>query len=467
MEHRLVAILAAVVLISSCSTGNEQIAGIDRGGIVAGPITGFGSIVVNGVRYDTGSALVTVNGNPGQVADLQVGHVVTAQVRYNSDGTTPIADTINFENIVAGPISSISIPDDQFVVLGQLVHADSATSYAAEIDPPAIESLSADQSVQISGFVRSDGSIQATRIEHAGVGQSFEVVGTVNNLNDIQMTFSIGDLVIDYSSLTLIEPLAEGDRIKATGNQLGVAGELIADVISPRQQVFDTEEGDEADVEGLISGFLSPAQFMVEGIDVSTDSATEFDGGNISDLSDDIRVEIEGQFDANGILVAKQVEFRQSGDLRLSAPIESIDGVQNELFMLGVRVEVNSLTSFEDKSPLELKNFGLSDLNPGEHIEIKAYESSVTPGVLIAISLERTESKTTVEARGLAENVVTPTLSILGVAVATDADTQYESVDDLPIDAAEFFATAQGQLVEAKGPLVGGMILAEKIEFSD
>jgi len=469
MEHRFIAILAAVILASSCTTGDQKVAGIDRGGIVVGPITGFGSIIVNGTRYDTNSALVTVNDKPGQVADLEVGHVVTAQVTYSSDGAAPVANTINFENIVTGPISGISIAENQFIVLGQLIHVDSATSFAMGINPPAITSLAIAQAVKISGFIKSDGSIQATRIDRADAGQTMEVIGDVNNIDTTKQLFSIGALVVDYTGLTLIDPLANGDRIKVTGSQMGTAGELLADDISPRQQTLNTEEGDEAEVEGLIAGFFSPTQFMVNEISVSTNSTTEFDGGNISDLSDDIRVEIEGKFDLNGILVATQVQFRRSGDIELSAPIENIDSALNEITMLGIRVKVNSLTSFEDKSPLELKIFGLPDLNPTDFIKIKGYESSEMPGIIIAISLERTESEIPIkaEARGFAENIVFPTLSILGVTIATDSGTGYESADGLPIDATEFFATAQGRLIEANGPLVGEMILAEKIELSN
>jgi len=41
--------------------------GIDRGGIAVGPIDGFGSVIVNGVRFDTSAAAFTVNGSPNPI----------------------------------------------------------------------------------------------------------------------------------------------------------------------------------------------------------------------------------------------------------------------------------------------------------------------------------------------------------------------------------------------------------------
>ena len=48
--------------------------------ISSGAITGFGSVFVNGVRFETSSAAFMINGKPGTQADLRVGHVVRITV---------------------------------------------------------------------------------------------------------------------------------------------------------------------------------------------------------------------------------------------------------------------------------------------------------------------------------------------------------------------------------------------------
>ena len=47
------------------------VGGIGRTGIAQGPISTFGSVVVNGVRYDTSSATFTINGLSGSQDDLR------------------------------------------------------------------------------------------------------------------------------------------------------------------------------------------------------------------------------------------------------------------------------------------------------------------------------------------------------------------------------------------------------------
>ena len=68
----------AAILVSACGGGggSEQVAGIDaRGNPVAvgvvskGTITGFGSVVLNGVTYNTNSATFTIDGDAGQQID--------------------------------------------------------------------------------------------------------------------------------------------------------------------------------------------------------------------------------------------------------------------------------------------------------------------------------------------------------------------------------------------------------------
>ena len=53
-------------------TTPPPVGGIGRTGIAVGPIATFGSVVVNGVRYETGGATFTINGVSGSQSDLRV-----------------------------------------------------------------------------------------------------------------------------------------------------------------------------------------------------------------------------------------------------------------------------------------------------------------------------------------------------------------------------------------------------------
>ena len=68
-----------VGLVVACGGGGGgSFAGIDRLGVTSGTITGFGSIFVNGVEYETGNGTTyLVDDSEGAETDLRVGQVVT------------------------------------------------------------------------------------------------------------------------------------------------------------------------------------------------------------------------------------------------------------------------------------------------------------------------------------------------------------------------------------------------------
>ena len=78
---RLLALTSATFLTISCGGGGSgSVAGIDRGGIrtvAVGPVNGFGSIWLNGERYDVDNATITVDGQPAAQTDISIGQVVT------------------------------------------------------------------------------------------------------------------------------------------------------------------------------------------------------------------------------------------------------------------------------------------------------------------------------------------------------------------------------------------------------
>ena len=63
---------ATVLAASGCGSGggDGQIAGIDRGGapaVTSGPISGFGSVIVNDIRFDTSNTSITIDGQPARI----------------------------------------------------------------------------------------------------------------------------------------------------------------------------------------------------------------------------------------------------------------------------------------------------------------------------------------------------------------------------------------------------------------
>jgi hypothetical protein len=176
--------------IGSCGGGSTQVAAIDGSGITPPPpptdavafgtVTGFGSIIVNGVTYDTTDAVFTVNREAGTQDDLAIGDVVLINGTINDDGETGDADNVEYDDNVQGVIDSIDLAGNTLVVLGQVVRVTPDTSFGDSIVPAMLSSLSVGDTIEVSGFVDSEGEIGASRIERLAIGSSLEITGVMH-----------------------------------------------------------------------------------------------------------------------------------------------------------------------------------------------------------------------------------------------------------------------------------------------
>jgi len=127
---------------------------------------------------------------------------------------------------------------------------------------------------------------------------------------------------------------------------------------------------------------------------------------------------------------------------------------------MGLTIATTPGTSFEDDLE-DMQIFGLADLRVGDYVETRGFDDA---GVYTAQQIERDEPDDS-EIRGIASNVSEPTLSVLGISVSTDAQTDFEDLDDTPIAAAAFFAAAEGRLVSVKGIWTGSELIADEAEL--
>src|SRR5262249_24652813 len=145
--QRLIAFVAAATLVlTACGSGSgNSVAGIDRTGapVIAsyGTVSAFGSVVVNGVHFDTSSSTFSIDGNPGGQADIAIGDVVLVKGSLDSGGTTGTATSVSFENNVVGPVTGIDATAETLVVLGQLVRVSADTSFDGDIQPTGLAGL--------------------------------------------------------------------------------------------------------------------------------------------------------------------------------------------------------------------------------------------------------------------------------------------------------------------------------------
>lgn len=469
--------LGSAILVACGGSGDGSVAGIDGGGAFppvatsvtsVGRITGFGSVIVNGVRYDTSGAEFVINGTAGSQTDLAVGQVVVVQGTISDDGATGSADTVTFDDLVEGPIESIDLAEQTMIVLGQRIITNLDTVFEDDISPTGLEGLSVGNTVEISGFRNSNGDIVASYVDLEDSPDEFEVTGIAANVDTASMTFSIQDLVIDYSAAMVNDfpggAPEDGQLVEAEGMNLGAQGELLATEIEFKGNDFSFDDDDDVEVEGLITRFVSDTDFDVSGIPVTTTSSTEFEDGSRADLALDRKVEVEGSVNAAGILVAEEIEFKREGVIRIGGLVEDVQA--DNLTVLGLQVFTNVGTEFDDDSDLDIESFDLGDVNVGDYVEIRAFDDSANSR-LVATRLERDDDEDEVFLRGVVESVNDPEFAILGVTIQTNAGTEFQAEDDSVISAGAFFGQALGRVVEADGVLSGGVIIADEVELED
>lgn len=471
------AVGGAMLYLSACGGGGGDSPGAmppaapqNSAVLSSGTVTGFGSVFVNSVRFDTSSAAFMINGRSGSQSDLRVGHQVTVHGHRDGAGNS-FADRVDFDDAVQGPVATVDVAGGRLVVLDQTVLTDADTSFDDNIPTASLAGLAVGDIVEVSGMRRADGSIQATRIERKPAGTIFEVTGVASAVDTSTHKFHVNTLIVDYSAASVQDfpggQPRNGDLIEAKGNTINGSGELMATSIELKRAEDNPGAGLQVEVEGLITRFISPTDFDVAGQRVSSNASTRYENGTAADLALNVKVEVEGQVDTAGVLVASKVQFKRQSSSRIEARVDSVDRAANRLVVLGIDVTVNSATRVEDKSDQRIASFNLGDVAAGDFVEVRGAELPADSNDVVASRLERRRSENEVRLRGLVDAVTRPTFTILGVTIQTDAATQFENAADVAFSADAFFADAAGRNVSVKGTVSGGIFIAREVEFEN
>jgi hypothetical protein len=435
--------------------------------IVTGAISGFGSVIVNGVRYDTSRAEVRIEDRSGTLADLSVGHVVRVSAEVDDKGGAS-ARLIEQHRLLQGTVQAVDVAAGTLTVSGQVVRVDDDTSFDDSIARASLAGLAVGERVEVHGFSGSNGQGRATRIERPAAGDlEIEAKGLVAGIDTVARRFRVGTLVVDYSSATLegfgSTGPRDGDFVEVKGRELLADGALKAVRVHKDDDGVNGQGGTGAEVEGLVTRFASATDFDVAGQKVTTGSATSFVGGSASDLKLDVKVEVEGKLDAGGTLVAAKVVFKRASPVHLAGRVESVDAASGVLKILGLDVVVDASTRKEDKEGDD-QFFAIGSLRTGDWVEVRGYPDPSGSARIVATRLEREKAEDESEIRGRADSLQAPRLRIAGVSVETTPATRFED-EDRDITAATFFTQANGLVVDARGAWDGRSLTATRVEI--
>ena len=474
--HSLATLLLVCVLsvLAACGGGGDAgggqppISGIDGGGVARGAITGFGSVFVNGVRFSTTGASITVDGQSGaSESALKVGQIVEVRGTYDSGATTGTATTIVYDDSLEGPVTARDLVAGTLTVLGQTVRIVGATVFDDRFSPAALTGVAIGSVVEVSGYPNAAGEIVASRIEPKAAGGTFELTGVVSALDTTARRFSIGSTVINYANVTPTNgTLANGGCAEAKGTTFA-GGALTATSVEVKSCTITANNNQRGEIEGVITRFGSASDFDVGAQRVATTASTTYEGGVVGDLRTGLKVEVEGTFNASGLLTATKVQIKPDTALRLLGTIDSLDSANSTLRIFGILVSTNAGTAYEDKSAANIRQFRYSDLRSSDYVEVRGYAGTAANSI-VAARIERDDTASRRELQGIAASPATaPNLTILGITVTTGAGTQFRNEADVAITSSEFFAAAGNRLVKVRGTWTGTSFTASEAELEN
>lgn len=452
-------------LIAGCGGGGGVGSGGTGAPIAEGTVTGFGSVIVDGVRFDDSMASVPkVERVPGRMDPiaLRLGHHVV----MNFEGATEnagSAQAIQVEPEIIGRVASVDAGAGTLVVLGQTVAVNSAPAVGpvTQFGSPwtGLASVAAGAGIEVHAVWRLDSTtgtrrLMATRLEpRVEAAVPLRVSGAVSAVEG--QTLRIGALKVDVSATPTT--VAVGQSVVV----FGAATAYDAQSQTLRALAVRVKAREASATDGYLGGVVDQLSatdktFLLNGVLVRYASAT-VDGK--STLASGQYVRVRGRFDGAAVLQATRVTVRSDGsddsgsEAELHGSILGYNALTKQFTVRGQAVDGSGVTPTPASCTLQ-------DL---VYVEVK--------GTMTATGVRATEIQCETEGTGsvvdrsgkvssstATQFVLTPT-SGTPYTVLIDSGTLLDGGLSLPL--------ANGLAVKVEGDLSGSTLRARKIESDD
>lgn len=361
-----------LALIAGCGGG---VGSGGTGTYAAGPITGFGSIIVGGVRYDDSGATVLDDDDLARSSsELRLGMTVAIDsdaVRSDGSQRSATASRVRIGSELVGPVTAVDVASGRFTMLGQTVRVAVDTVFDERL-ARGLSGLAAGQPLEVFGlYDAAHARYDATRIAPRAALAAWTVRGPVAALDTVARTLRLGSATFAYGgAANLPADLAVGRLVRLRLLTAPDAqGHYV--VASFGTGVRPPEDREGAELEGLVTAYTSPTSFQVNGLAVDASSASFPDG--TAGLGLGSRVEVKGAL-RDGVLRAHSVGVETDtsvGDrgFEFKGAIGAVDA-QARTFV------VREQTISWARPDLRLENGSLADLVVGRSVEVKARSSA-------------------------------------------------------------------------------------------
>ena len=425
--------------------------------LALGSITGFGSIIVNGVKYDDSSTTVSLDSDTEKsvaqtTADLKLGMQV--ELKHASG----LATDVLVASALRGPVTSVDAAQFTLSVLGQKVLVDVSGADATVLDGFAsFADIKANDWIEVHASESADGSLKATRIERESAAQStaIKIAGKLSALDAAAKTFKVGSTTINYANSTVrptVAVLANDQRVYVFSDAGAIAGVVNAKKIRVKDaKLLGVAQGN---VAGLITDFISLSDFKVGGIKIDASKA-RFENGAVADLVNGAPVRIKGTV-KDGVINASEIEFKKK--LGAESAVISVKGTVTDFV---------SLSSFKlrgqtiDAASASFVGGKAADVANGSFVELQA---QLVNGQIKAVKLTfiaQEKEGLALNLAGLVQNYdkTAQTITIAGASL--------KLLDTTTFSGGVAADLANGKLVEVSVLRNGGVFEVRQLSFKN
>ena len=414
-----------------------------------GEITGFGSIYVNGVEYDTNGASYDVDDEAAATdSALAVGMVVKVQGSVNADGRSGSATSISYDDEVEGLVESLEedLNDPSiktFIVMNTMIRVDeNSTNFDGEDDPNFnFDTIVNGDNVEVSGEYSGD-VLVASYIEKQESGDDdFEAKGTVTNYDNadnfvlVMRNGNTLDVTLAAGALIPSVGIANDQFVEVEGtipDPVGFPDSLLATKVELEDEDhFGDGDNDEVEVKGILSYDPESEAWSVRDVMIVFDDNTEYKPESLMMKIEDgsaagLTVEVEGRF-INDVLQVEEIELEEDElEFKADATVLESTGPRDGIIQLSfgdmvmgtIDVVVSSETMFRDDEAMN--HFDLDSIMDGAKVEIEARLAD--NGSIIASSLHL-EDDIGYEIKGLLDAIDDVSLTVLSVVFSINENT--------------------------------------------
>ncbi|MDM8564107.1 DUF5666 domain-containing protein [Candidatus Halobeggiatoa sp. HSG11] len=462
--------------LEGTGTGTEK-------GTNVGPISDFGSIIVNDITYDTNQSEIFINGESSNFEQLSLGMQITVDSTQESE--RDIAEQISYQDSLRGPVLFISPTGNSLRIAGQtIIITEQTVLHGFE----QVVELRLGDYLRVSGPSAGARGIQATLLERLPPVPEILLTGTIVHLDAANQTFFISNngLLISYSEVQMLSAeLHNGQLVEVIGTvdkkvlQATQIRTLDVNILPPRTSFI---------LNGTVTRFVSSNDFEVEHRSIHISPDTRVIKGSLEDVGLGSQVKVYGSVNEDGILILDSISVNTVSNsstfmpMRLSGPLDNIELQNQNLTIFGVSVQLLPNILFRDVSG-QFEHFGPQEFRIGD---VFAVAGSANPNGGITAETIQYEPFAPFNHRQLQGpptdiDGFNGTWHIFGVTVLTDDNTEFfDTLDNPPnlpppgsplivsqdsiTDATKFFARISPDvLVHVNGEWQGNVLLAKVV----